>query len=214
MPAVRRYAFLDRPPLRRIRARMDQKSNLRSLVAILRLAYSGELAAAFAYRGHWKSVRDPADRDRIREIEAEELHHRHLVGVMLRELGFAPSVWLEIKACVIGKTLGALCHVAGWFAPMYGAGKLESRNIAEYVLAARHAREGGHEALVDCLLRMAEVEWEHERFFRNHVLHHHLSRRFPPWPEPPPKASIREGFPPASVPQPTSAARCAPVATP
>jgi hypothetical protein len=29
------------------------------LVALLRLAYSGERAAAYAYRGHAASVRDP-----------------------------------------------------------------------------------------------------------------------------------------------------------
>jgi hypothetical protein len=36
------------------------------------LAYSGELAAGLAYRGHWRSVRDAAERERIQTIEAEE----------------------------------------------------------------------------------------------------------------------------------------------
>lgn len=42
------------------------------LIAILRLAYSAELAARLAYRGHWKSLADSEDRGRIRQIEEEE----------------------------------------------------------------------------------------------------------------------------------------------
>jgi rubrerythrin len=173
---------------------MDQKASLRSLIALLQLAYSGERAAAFAYQGHAKSVCDPAERGRIREIEEEELHHRRVVGEMLAALGSKPRRWLELKATIIGRTLSVLCHVSGWFAPMYGAGKLESRNIREYETAARHARDCGHDELIDCLLTMAEVEWEHEHYFRLKVLGHPVSRRIRVWPEPPPKAAIRQAF--------------------
>jgi rubrerythrin len=173
---------------------MDQQTSLRSLIALLQLAYSGERAAAFAYRGHAASVRDPAERARIREIEAEELHHRELVGGMLRALDAAPRRWLETKATLIGRTLSALCHVSGWFLPMYGAGKLERRNIVEYETAARHARDSGHGELVDCLLTMAEVEWEHERYFREKVVGHWMSRIVRPWPAPPGKEAIRRSF--------------------
>jgi rubrerythrin len=173
---------------------MERERSRRALVGILRLAYSGERAAAYAYRGHWASVSDPEECRRIHEIEDEEWHHRRLVGVMLRELGSGPSGWLELKAVIIGRTLAFLCRFSGWFCPMYGAGRLERRNIAEYEAAARHARDCGQEGLVDCLLRMAEVEWEHERWFRQRVLSHPLSRRLPVWPEPPPKSAIREAF--------------------
>ena len=61
------------------------------LVRQLKGAYSGELAAGYAYRGHWRSVREGPDRTRIREIEADEWHHRDLVGGMLRQLGVEPS---------------------------------------------------------------------------------------------------------------------------
>src|SRR5688572_30209712 len=99
----------------------DAASAERDLVAMLRLAYSGELAAGHAYRGHWRSVSDEAERARIREIEEEEWHHRRLVGEMLVSLGASPSTSRERRAAVIGRTLGALCHVTGWLAPMYGA---------------------------------------------------------------------------------------------
>jgi hypothetical protein len=38
---------------------------------------------------------------------------------------------------------------------------------------------------------MAEVEWEHEHYFRECVLRHRWSRRISIWPEPPPKEEIR-----------------------
>src|SRR3982751_6082174 len=113
------------------------EQQLERLVKILRLAYSGELAAAYAYRGHWRSVSDELTRTRIREIENEEWHHRRLVGEMLAQLGRKPGRIREVRAFLIGRTLGALCHVTGWLAPMYGAGKLERRNIKEYETAAR-----------------------------------------------------------------------------
>jgi len=46
----------------------------------------------------------------------------------------------------------------------------------------------------DCLRAMAEVEWEHERYFRERVLSHWLGKRLPLWPKPAPKSSIRERF--------------------
>ena len=74
---------------------------------------------------------------------------------------------------------------------MYGAGFLESRNIVEYEVAARLAAESGLGEFVECLLEMAEVEWEHELYFRHRVLSHPLSGFIPLWEAPPPKADIR-----------------------
>jgi rubrerythrin len=164
------------------------------LIQILRLAYSGELAAGYAYRGHARSVSNPAERERIRQIEEEEWHHRRLVGGMLESLGARPLRRREIRAAIVGRVLGLLCHVSGWLAPMYGAGKLESRNIREYEDAARFARDCGRGEFVDCLLGMAEVEWEHEAYFRARVLSHPRGCRMRIWPQPPAKESIRKSF--------------------
>ena len=166
----------------------------RELAEVLKLAYSGELAAAYAYRGHWRSVADPEERNRIRTIEEEELHHRRLVGEMLQAMQVPVSRVRELRAALIGRVLGLLCHVAGRLAPMYGAGKLESRNVREYESAARHAWGCGRREWVDCLLTMAEVEWEHEAYFRQRVVMHRFGRRLRLWPSPPPKASIRASF--------------------
>jgi rubrerythrin len=165
-----------------------------SLISLLQLAYSAERAAAYAYRGHWHSVVDTDERARIKQIEDEEWHHRELVGGMLRSLDSGPKRQREIRSLLIGRALGFLCHLMGWFAPMYGAGRLESRNIREYETAARYARDCGHDEFVDCLLMMAEVEWEHEHYFRSRVLLHSWGRKLTLWPEPPPKEAIRAKF--------------------
>jgi rubrerythrin len=173
---------------------VSEQNHLQNLVELLRLAYSAELAAALAYRGHWHSVSDADERDHIRQIEMEEWHHRELVGQMLKQLETNPSRIRELRATIVGRVLGALCHFTGWFAPMYGAGRLESRNIREYETAARYARDAGHDEFVDCLLTMAEVEWQHENYFRSRVLSHRLGKRLRIWPEPPPREMIRKSF--------------------
>lgn len=165
-----------------------------SLIHVLRSACSGELAAGHAYRGHWRSLSSPALRERIREIEAEEWHHRELVRGLLAELGSGPSAKREAVFWIIGKTIGLLCRIGGWFIPMYGAGRLERWNIVEYENAARFAREAGYTHMLDCLLTMAEVEWEHERFFREQIAGHWILRIFPLWPEPPAKEAIRADY--------------------
>jgi rubrerythrin len=170
---------------------MERVSSRESLIAVLQLAYSGERAAAYAYRGHWHSLSDPAERARIHEIEEEEWHHRRLVGELLASLDAAPRPGAELRALLVGRVLGLLCHVGGWFLPMYGAGRLESKNVREYEEAALHARGCGRADMIDCLLTMAEVEWEHERYFRGKVENHPGVRLLGLWPAPPPKETIR-----------------------
>lgn len=161
------------------------------LIRQLRGAYSGELAAGYAYRGHWHSVRDTAERERIRIIEQEEWHHRELVGGLLAQLGGKPSRMREVIFFIIGKTIAGLCHMGGRFIPMYGAGKLERHNIVEYEDAARYASRCGQEEMIECLLAMAETEWEHEQYFRGRVDGHPLLRVLKLWEPPPPKEMIR-----------------------
>ncbi len=173
---------------------MDRTDARERLASLLQHAYSGELAAAHAYAGHWRSVKDPAERERIRTIEEEELHHRELVGGLLAAMGSGPSAARERRADRIGRTLAALCRWTGWLAPMYGAGRLERGNIVEYETAARLAVEAGRPEFVECLLAMAEVEWDHEAFFRSRVLSHRLAVVIPVWSAPPPRGEIRASF--------------------
>ena len=164
------------------------------LIRQLRGACSGELAAGFAYRGHWRSVSDPAERMRIQEIEADEWHHRELVKGLLAELGAKPILLREVIFWIIGKSIAAFCHIGGWFAPMYGAGRLERGNIVEYEEAAVYAAECGEHRMIECILAMAEVEWDHELYFRERIVGHRLLRVFKLWDAPPPRESIRRRF--------------------
>lgn len=144
------------------------------LVRILQNAYSGEVAAAYAYRGHWKSLKDSPEKTRIKQIEEEEWDHRRRVGEWLTKLGAEPRTTREKVFRTIGRVLGMTCHISGWFMPMYFAGRLESQNSAEYEEAAHFAKELGMDECIDDLLDMARVEVEHEIFFRKTVAGHRL----------------------------------------
>src|SRR5215831_5704549 len=122
---------------------MDKQSSRRHLIRILQSAYSGELAAALAYRGHWKSLEDHAETNKIRQIEEEEWIHRQKVGRMLDDLASGPLKIKEIKMWLIGRTVGLACHFTGWFLPMYFAGRLETVNVEEYEIAASCASDLG-----------------------------------------------------------------------
>ena len=150
------------------------KQARQNLIKVLRGAYSGELAAAYAYRGHWKSVRDINEKKQIKQIEEEEWDHRERVLGWLKELDAEPSKIREIIFWTIGRSLGVLCFVSGWFFPMYFAGRLESQNTQEYKDAAEFAEELGMKDCVTDMLHMSDKELEHEEFFRQVVASHRL----------------------------------------
>lgn len=145
-----------------------------SLIRILQNAHAGECAAAYAYRGHWKSLKDSPEKTGIRKIEVEEWDHRERVGKWLEVLDACPRPMRERVFWTIGRTLGPMCFVTGRFMPMYFAGRLESGNVKEYEEAAEFARELGMKECVADLLDMARVELEHEVFFREIVADHKL----------------------------------------
>lgn len=151
-----------------------KKDARQKLIRILQNAHAGELAAAFAYRGHWKSLRESDEKKQIKIIETEEWIHRENVLKWLTELNAEPRKLREAIFWTIGKSLGVLCFVSGWFLPMYFAGRLESQNILEYEEAAHFAGEIGLKECVAEMLEMSKVEAEHEAFFRRTVANHRL----------------------------------------
>ena len=54
------------------------------LVRLLKQAYSGEKAAAFAYQGHAGSVKSVEEKAAIKQIEVDEWNHRAEVLKMMR----------------------------------------------------------------------------------------------------------------------------------
>lgn len=166
----------------------------RALAEILRGAHAGELGAALAYDGHWRSLRHAEEVAEVRQIALDELAHRARVGEMLAELDLEPDPWRERWMFAIGTTISWLCRVGGWFIPMYGAGRLESGNVREYEDAARFAVLAGCGHFVPDLLRLAEVEWDHERYFRSKAQAHWLGALVPLWEAPPARETIRANF--------------------
>ncbi len=132
---------------------------------LLQLAYSGEKAAALAYQGHARSVRDPAEKAMIRKIENDEWVHREKVGKLLSRLGALPLTVREVRATVVGNALSFFCGLTGHFLPMFLAGKLETKNVCEYEKAAGWAAALGLEDFLPDLREMAAVEVEHEKYF-------------------------------------------------
>lgn len=141
------------------------KLNHPVLIDSLRRAYSAEKAAALAYIGHAASLRDPAERAAVRRIEADEWDHRRHVGAIMRTYGITASRWYEFKYHVIGRLIGASCHVIGRFMPYFFAGKLESGNVCEYFVMIHRFHALGITAHDPILHEMGVREKEHEVHF-------------------------------------------------
>jgi demethoxyubiquinone hydroxylase (CLK1/Coq7/Cat5 family) len=145
-----------------------------NLIRILQNAHAGELAAAYAYRGHWKSLRESSEKQEIKKIEEEEWEHRRCIEKWLAHFEAKPRALREAAFWTIGRTLGVTCFVSGWFMPMYFAGRLESQNVQEYVEAAKWARELEMEDCVELMMEMSDTEQRHEDFFKAVVQKHKL----------------------------------------
>jgi rubrerythrin len=151
---------------------MAEDDSRRRLITMLRSAYSGELAAALAYRAHWRALPDAAERAAIMRIEGEEWTHRREVGTLLGRLGAKPVRLREIVMTIVGLGAGISCHLGSWILPMYFAGRLEHANIREYEDGAVYAHSLGLPDHERGLLAMAAVEREHEDFFLRTVAAH------------------------------------------
>lgn len=166
----------------------------KELIYLLQNAHAGELAAFHAYEGHQISVSDPVEREDLKKICEEEWTHRICIAGFLEKLNATPRLRREMIMKCVGLTIGFLCRIGGWLIPMYGAGKLESGNIVEYEVAARLAHRCGYTEFIDPLLHMAEVEWDHELYFRKKYLSHRFHKLLPMWTVPPPRENIRTSF--------------------
>jgi demethoxyubiquinone hydroxylase (CLK1/Coq7/Cat5 family) len=145
------------------------------LIKILQDAHAGELAAAYAYRAHWRSLwRHPDQRAEVRRIEGTEWHHRGLVANQLEELGAAPRRTRELGMAIVGRFFGSLCFVSGWFAPMYAAGRLEAMNVGQYLDAHTAATALGLTTFLDDLEAMRVEEVRHEQWFGDQCRGHWL----------------------------------------
>ncbi|HMK26904.1 MAG TPA: ferritin-like domain-containing protein [Chitinophagaceae bacterium] len=137
----------------------------RTLVDLLRKAYSAEKAAAFAYQGHAGSVKNKDEKKSIKQIEMDEWNHRREVGMIMSQYHIPVSKWYEVKSYFIGRTLCISCYLIGWFMPFYFAGSLESGNVCEYIRMKRLFNKLNITEHDKILYEMSVKEKEHEIFF-------------------------------------------------
>jgi hypothetical protein len=177
----------------------DEKSKS-DLIRLLQNAYSGERAAMYAYRGHAASCGNFDERREIKKIEQEESDHRKCLGAMLAALGSGPRLSREVLMMAIGITIYCLCRLGGWlnflnfgwYMSMYGAGLLERSNIKEYEVGAIAAIACGERRFVEELIHMAEVEWDHEYYFRSKAMSSKWCRHLAVWSPPEQRESARK----------------------
>jgi len=144
------------------------------LVKLLRMAYSAEKAAAFAYIGHAGSVRDPDAKIAIKAIEMDEWEHRETVLAIMQQYDISISRYNEIKYHIIGKLLSLSCYFIGWFMPYFFAGRLESGNVCEYFVMMHYFNSLGITEHDEALYAMGMKEKEHEMYFQRSVANSRL----------------------------------------
>lgn len=144
----------------------------KTLVDLLRKAYSAEKAAAFAYQGHAGSVRNKDEKKAIRQIEIDEWNHRREVRSIMWKYDIPVSRWYEVKSYFIGKTIHIGCYIIGWFMPFYFAGSLESGNVCEYVRMKRLFNNLDIHDHDEILYEMSVKEKEHEVYFYSKIKDH------------------------------------------
>lgn len=135
------------------------------LDAHLRISYSSELGAARAYAGHAASLRDPAHRSRVAQVERDELRHRAALLRMLEGRGVRPWVAFELLFGAIGATVALGCRFWGGWASATGAAMFEYNGVAEYRRLEGLARRAGAAALLHELGEMAAQEQAHRDLF-------------------------------------------------
>lgn len=153
---------------------------MNKLIPMLQKAHSGELAAYYAYEGHWRSVSNKREKVKIRRIQRDELHHAQVVAKMLTFLGAKPNLMRDIAFITLGRILSVLCYVTGWLLPMKGALLIEKIGAASYWDTMDVAILEGQPNLALSLMFMASKEEKHKEYFEgllNAKTHGHTANK-------------------------------------
>lgn len=142
---------------------------MKSLKSSLQFAHAAELAAYYAYEGHWKSIPDHFSdlhvKIQIKKIALDELRHVFTLAIMLEMVGSKPSKVKDFIGLCVGKTIGLACHIFGWNLPMKIAALMEKIGTASYYDLAEDAAKAGYHDMCMELIDMAINEEEHEKYF-------------------------------------------------
>lgn len=138
---------------------------MKSLKSSLQFAHAAEIAAFYAYDGHWRSVSNPDQQDQIRKIQKEEAEHVRTIKAMLIQLKSEPNKKYDRIGIFVGKCIWHACFIFGWKSAMVIAGLMEKIGTRSYRDIAELADKEGQPEMSAKLLEMAKNEEEHEKYF-------------------------------------------------
>ena len=138
------------------------------LISLLQKAHAGERAAALAYSGHWRILKNADERAAVKQIEADEWLHRRELAEFLQKLEAQPRKIREFIFYCVGSFIALSCFLTGRFVSTYFAGILEKNNVNEYAEAFRLAKKLDFDFAEDFLV-MEATEAEHERILQEMV---------------------------------------------
>jgi demethoxyubiquinone hydroxylase (CLK1/Coq7/Cat5 family) len=137
-----------------------------TLIRMLQDAHAGEIGAYYAYAGHIKATKDIVERQKLIEIQAEELKHIKDCKRLLNHYGYRTNEFKDSIMKFIGITLGLSCFIAGRRVAAWGAGVIERVGMTNYQKMVDISQKLGNKRLVDIFSNMRDVEVSHDLYFK------------------------------------------------
>lgn len=138
-----------------------------SLVRSLQKAHAGELAAYYAYEGHWRNVKNAKTKKKIQEIQKDELEHIDILKGFLKILEAKPDPKLDRIYTKIGKIISLLCYVSPMWLTNWVARKMEKIGTVAYEDISEIAFKEYRSDMAYILIAMAKVELDHDKYFKS-----------------------------------------------
>lgn len=136
------------------------------LIRMLQDAHAGELGAFHAYAGHIRATKNVAERNRLIQIQAEELRHINDCKRLLNHYGYPTNELKDSIMKFVGQTLGLLCFISGRKLAAWGAGVIEKIGMVNYQKMVDISQKLGNKRLVDIFTNMRDTETVHEIYFK------------------------------------------------
>lgn len=136
------------------------------LIRMLQDAHAGELGAFHAYAGHIRATKDVEERNKLIQIQADELRHINDCKRLLNHYGYPTNKLKDSIMIFIGKTLGLACFISGRKLAAWGAGAIENIGMVNYQKMVDISQKLGNKKLVDIFTNMRDIEKVHEMYFK------------------------------------------------
>lgn len=153
----------------RMQCYRTQLKAMKTLRKALQVAYAGEMAAYFAYDGHWKAAKDQSEKIAILNIQTDELRHIMDLRKYLKNVGSKPARIRTFLMVMVGKVLSDLCYVTGRRLPMWVAGKIEKLGTKGYEEMALLAGDANQTNMALHFQYMAKTEKAHKAYFEERL---------------------------------------------